>query len=160
MWRYYAVCLWQRDGGERHRPRWNEREYESNRDSYSLRSFTSGCCGLGDCDDIQATGMCIFIHAGDIHCGYRHMAHFPTQPSKLALFWIVCCKRHLTNKQRYEVVRVGGWERTLSSLFQHRDRAEQVVWGCALSLTVSKTASGPALLFWSGWELCCAEELE
>lgn len=36
-----------------------------------------GAAALGDCDDIQTTGMCIFILAGDIHCGYRRMAHFP-----------------------------------------------------------------------------------
>lgn len=35
-----------------------------------------GAAALGDCDDIQTTGTSIFILAGDIHRGYRLMAHF------------------------------------------------------------------------------------
>lgn len=109
---------------------------------------------LGGGDDIQKTGMCIFILAGDVHCGYRLTAHF-SHP-QAGLFWIVRWKRHLTNKQRYKVVRVGGWERTLSSPSQLRDSAEQVVWGYLLSLTMSNTASGPPLLLWCSWGLCWA----
>lgn len=115
-----------------------------------LRSFTSGCCSL----PVMIFKRKEFFYS----CFIVVMIHF--SHTQAGLFWIVCCKRHLTNKQRYKVVRVGGWERTLSSLFQLRDRAEQVVWGYLLSLTTSNTASGPPLLLWCSWELCCADELE
>lgn len=66
-----AICL-----------RWGEAQTEIEQDSFSPRSFTSGCCSLGNCDDIQMTGMCIFILAGDTH----RVAHFSAQTSKLSLF--------------------------------------------------------------------------
>lgn len=70
------------------------REQESNQDSYSLRSFTSGCCSLGDCDDTQTTGVCIFILAGDIRCVSRLMAHFPH-----AGLFSYCVLREASRKQ-------------------------------------------------------------
>lgn len=107
----------------------------------------------------KALGGVFLSLPGDIHCVYHHLTdHF--SHTQAGLLRIVGCKRHLTNRQRYKMVRVGGWERTLSSLLQLRDRAEQVVWGYLLSSTMSNTASGPPLLLWCGWELCCAEELQ
>lgn len=91
-----------------------ETDSESVRDSYSPRSFTSGRCSLGGCDDIQTTGMCIFIRAGGVHCGYRRMAHFSAQTATLAppplffSFFFLNGVLQETNKQRYKVVRVGG----------------------------------------------------
>ena len=41
-------------------------ERESDQKYYSLRSVTSN---FGDRDDVQRTGMCIFIPAGEIHSG-------------------------------------------------------------------------------------------
>lgn len=70
------------------------REQESNQDSYSLRSFTSGCCSLGDCDDTQTTGVCIFILADDIRCVSRLMAHFPH-----AGLFSYCVLREASRKQ-------------------------------------------------------------
>lgn len=133
------------------------REQESNQDSYSPRSFTSGCCSLGDCDDTQTTGVCIFILAGDIRCVSRLMAHFP----HAGLFFVLCAARGISQTSRG--IKWWEWEdeREHCLLFSSLGtRAEQVVWGYLLSLTTSNTASGPPLLLWYSWELCCAEELE
>lgn len=70
--------------------------------------------------------------------------------------FFVYCKRHLTNKQRYKVVRVGGWERTLSFPFQLRERAELVVWGYLLSLTMSLTMPRGCPSFSDAAESCVA----
>lgn len=145
----FPVCLmrslihcWYVTEVQRHKQRQNKRK-KWNQNSHSLRKFTSGCFSLGDCDDIQKQE-CVFLSVLKIFIVLTvlwpiFIYFFFLYTHKLAFFWIVSCKRHLTNRQRYKVVRVGGWERTLSSLFQLRDRAEQVVWGYLLSLTVSHT---------------------
>lgn len=53
--------------GERHRRTYYDRQCESTQDSRSLRSIAPQrtrvlrCRSLADCDDIQKTGMCVFL---------------------------------------------------------------------------------------------------
>lgn len=63
--------------------------------NYSPRSFTSS---LGDSDDIQKTGMCIFILASYIHCGYRLTAHF--SHTQAGPFLDLCAVRGISQTSR------------------------------------------------------------
>lgn len=76
---------------------------ESDQKQYSLWCFRSS---LGYGEDVQKTGMCIFIPAGDVHSGFYLAALFLLLQA--GLFWVVCCEKLLTNNLRYEAARVGG----------------------------------------------------
>lgn len=98
--------------------------------SYSLGSITSNLGGW------RSKGRNVYFYP----CWWKSYSPFVFHflLSQAGLFYVYC-KTHLTNKQRYKVLRVGGWERTLSFPFQLRERAELVVWGYLLSLTMSLT---------------------
>lgn len=94
--------------------------------------------------------MCIFILAGDIHCGYRpplptttttiHKARGISQTSRGIKWW------EWEDEREHCLL--------FSSLGTEQNRLRE---DTCYPLTASNTASGPPLLIWCSWELCCAE---